>query len=541
MTLYGTPPDPDADINPDSPAIPHHRAASDEGPIEPYAGAAGDTGRGPAIQAEPSHPASVGVASVASGSVNLTGTSSAETAARDSTTEGMAAADTAGTGTAGTGTTATGTEATGTIQTTTAAVGTASAPRAATGARVEDATAYALSDLEPPDEAPEIPPWDRRPLMVVLAIAAVLVMLAIASGMASANLFRGQSPAWQAAAGATDGPSPTTAPVVPPPAQQTVTLSGVGDIIMGSLPGSVPPNDGAGFFDEVKSALAADLVMGNLDMPLTEDTGRVKCAEGSTGCHQFYLPPSYAGHLRDGGFHLVSLANNHTNDMGADGLRNTRAALEAAGVQHTGAPNQITTVDVKGFKIAVLGFSVYAWGQNLNNIPAAEELVRKADAEADIVVIQMQGGAEGSDKAHVRPGPEIFLGENRGDLIKFSHAVIDAGADVVMGHGPHIMRGMEFYKGRLIAYSLGNFCGYKVLNSSGYLGVGGVLKVTLTKDGSWAGGELVSTEMVRSGFPAPDPDMRALEFVNGLSQEDFGDAAAQISTTDGAITPPETP
>src|SRR4029453_6485763 len=142
--------------------------------------------------------------------------------------------------------------------------------------------------------------------------------------------------------------------------------------------------------------------------------------------------------------------------------------------------------------------------------------------EADLVVIQMQGGAEGSDKTHVRPGHEIFLGEDRGDLSAFSHAVIDAGADVIFGHGPHVMRGMEFYKGRLIAYSLGNFCGYKVLSSAGFAGVGGVLKVTLTKDGSWSRGELVATEMVRGGYPAPDAEKRALAFVNNLSSDDFG-------------------
>ncbi len=116
-------------------------------------------------------------------------------------------------------------------------------------------------------------------------------------------------------------------------------------------------------------------------------------------------------------------------------------------------------------KVAVLGFAVYAWGQNLNNIPAAISLVQKADELADLVVIQMQGGAEGSDQTHVRPGKETFAGEDRGDLMKFTHAMIDAGADVVFGHGPHVMRGMEFYKGRLIAYSLGNFAGSGVLTA----------------------------------------------------------------------------
>jgi capsule synthesis protein PGA_cap len=256
------------------------------------------------------------------------------------------------------------------------------------------------------------------------------------------------------------------------------------------------------------------------------------------GCFQLYLPPSYANPLHAGGFQVLNLANNHTNDMGPAGLASTRSALEGAGIQHTGAPNQITYVDVKGVKVAVLGFSVYSWGQNLNNIPAATALVRKAAAAADLVVIQMQGGAEGADKTHVKAGKENYLGEDRGDLVAFSHAVIDAGADVVFGHGPHVMRGMEFYKGRLIAYSLGNFCGYGVLSTAGYLGVGGVLKVTLKRDGTWAAGQLVPTEMVRGGLPAVDADKRALPFVNELSHEDFGTNAAAISASDGTITGP---
>jgi hypothetical protein len=190
-------------------------------------------------------------------------------------------------------------------------------------------------------------------------------------------------------------------------------------------------------------------------------------------------------------------------------------------LQYTGGVGQITNVTVKGVKVAVLGFSVYSWGASLNNIEAASALVKQAAAQADLVVIQMQGGAEGSDKSHVPSGHEIFLGEDRGDLKTFSHAVIDAGADVVFGHGPHIMRGMEFYKGRLVAYSLGNFCGYRVLGTGGFLGVGGVLKVTLHKDGTWAGGKLVPTKMINGGIAAPDDDKRALDFVAGLSREDF--------------------
>jgi hypothetical protein len=416
-------------------------------------------------------------------------------------------------------------------------------------------TSAALDWVLPDDdlEPDEIPAWDRGPLMVALAAGAALVLLAVLSGVVtSAMVGDDRHPvSWQFPPGPPT-PVPTTAPAGPVDGD-TITLAGVGDVIMGTAPGDLPPRAGSGFFDRVKDALAADLVMGNLETPLTEDTGRVKCrpetptpAPGNpspsptapAGCHQFYLPPSYAEHLRDAGFHLMTLANNHTNDMGPEGLRNTRDALEAVGIRHTGAPNQITYVNIEGVRVAVIGFAIYSWSQNLNNIPAARALVRKADAEADIVVIQMQGGAEGSDKTHVRPGKEMFLGENRGDLIAFTHAVVDEGADVVFGHGPHIMRGMEFYKGRLIAFSLGNFCGYGVLRSTGFLGVGGVLKVILNRDGSWAGGRLVPTRMVSGGMPAPDSDQRALAFVNGLSRDDFGTAAARIAPGTGLITPP---
>lgn len=416
-------------------------------------------------------------------------------------------------------------------------------PRPVSPAAAPDAAAW-LEGVQLDDGPDLVPPWDRRPLMVVIAAGVALVLLAVISGVVASSMFAGpdNGSAWQTPGGPV-GPTgaPSSGPAGPGVANGAITLSGVGDVIMGTLPGKLPPKGGEGFFDAVKDALAADLVMGNLETPLTENTGVSKCPADSNGCFQFYLPPSYANHLKAGGFQVLNLANNHTNDMGSKGLAFTRAALDAAGINHTGAPNQITYVEVKGVRVAVLGFAIYSWGQNLNNIPAAEALVRQADETADIVAIQMQGGAEGSDRTHVKPGHELFLGEDRGDLMKFSRAVIDAGADVVFGHGPHIMRGMEFYKGRLIAYSLGNFCGYGTLNSSGFLGVGGVLKVTLNRDGSWVRGTLVATEMVKGGLPQPDGANRAWSFVNGLSKTDFGAAAAQISPTDGSIAGPLTP
>ena len=252
-----------------------------------------------------------------------------------------------------------------------------------------------------------------------------------------------------------------------PPPVKTITLSAVGDIIMGVAGAGMPANDGRDFFAKVKHLLTADLVMGNMEEPLTVDTGYVKCRPEQTRCNQFRVPPSYAEHLRDAGFHLLNQANNHGYDYGPKGYTNTQKALEAHGLRHTGARGQITLIDVAGVRVAVLGFSPYPRDNSLIDLAAAKAVVEKAAAQADVVVIQVHWGAEGADRTHVRPGTEYFLGENRGDPIRFSHTVIDAGADLVIGHGPHTLRAMELYRGRLIAYSLGNFAGGRGLKGDG--------------------------------------------------------------------------
>jgi poly-gamma-glutamate capsule biosynthesis protein CapA/YwtB (metallophosphatase superfamily) len=383
-----------------------------------------------------------------------------------------------------------------------------------------------------------------RPVLTVTLILAVLLGVGVGS-VAFAN--RGSdrdAPRWQPAPG---GASRTSAA---PRAKQTesdttaetsaFTLSATGDIIMGSAPNRLPARGGEGFFDSVRDGLASDLVMGNLEQPLTGDTGSSKCGSPPrANCFAFRSPTSYAAHLKDAGFQLLNTANNHSKDYGAQGYRNTVEALEGAGLAHTGAEDQITVVETKGVKVAVLGFSPYEGANDLNDLDHARSVVQKATEQADVVVVQVHMGAEGSDRTHVRPGSELFFGENRGNPIRFSKAVIDAGADLVIGHGPHVLRGMQFYQGKLIAYSLGNFAGGgKTLSNTGVLKYGGILRVSLTKDGSWAGGTFVSTYMNQAGVPTRDTGgERSRKLVAALSKDDFGDAAAKIGS-DGSISPP---
>src|SRR5581483_11931780 len=191
-------------------------------------------------------------------------------------------------------------------------------------------------------------------------------------------------------------------------------------------------------------------------------------------------------------------------DYGASGQVDTVAAVRAAGMLTTGRPGEIAYANVRGTRVALVGFAPYPWAQSLLEIPAAQALVRKADAWADLVVVTMHAGAEGARHLHVRPGTEWFLGENRGNSMAFAHAVVRAGADLVVGSGPHVLRGLEWYRDRLIAYSLGNFLGDGTLNLAGPRSIAASLQVVLRPDGSWAGGRLEPLRLVSPGVPVPD-------------------------------------
>jgi Bacterial capsule synthesis protein PGA_cap len=318
--------------------------------------------------------------------------------------------------------------------------------------------------------------------------------------------------------------SKRAAPKVP---EGVVAIVATGDIVMGSTP-NLPPDRGRSFFSDVQTDLAGDVVLGNLEGTLSTGGGS-KCGRGSTNCYAFQTPPSYARWLAQAGFTVLNLANNHAFDFGASGLRQTTQALTRAGLRYTGRPGQVTVQDVGQIRVAVVGFAPYPWAASLNDVAAAKRLVRKAARNADVVVVTMHAGAEGTDRQHLTRRNELFLGENRGNPVRFAHAVVDAGADLVVGHGPHVLRGMEWYRNRLIAYSLGNFAGYKVFSLGGPLSTSGILRVTLRGDGKFETGRLVPTQLVGAGLPALDPAEEAHGVVRGLSRDDFGARAVKIA------------
>jgi hypothetical protein len=313
---------------------------------------------------------------------------------------------------------------------------------------------------------------------------------------------------------------------------RSVTIAWVGDMVLASSYGT-PPDAGRLSMARVVAPLrSADLTFGNLEETLSQ-LPESKCG-GSPNCFAFQAPPSYAKLMTAAGFDVMNVANNHADDFGPAGARSTERALRAAGLGWTGRPGQITILRRQGLRIAFLGFAPYRWAARLEQVRVAQALVRRAAAKADLVVVAMHAGAEGSAATHVPRGTETFLGENRGDSRRFAHAVVAAGADLVVGSGPHVIRGIERYHGRLIAYSLGNFVGYKNFGTGGTLSLSAILSVELRGDGAFEDGTWTSLRLDRDALPHPDPSHASARLVAQLSREDFGAAAPRIAAN-GAI------
>ena len=300
---------------------------------------------------------------------------------------------------------------------------------------------------------------------------------------------------------------------------EIIRFAAMGDIMMGNQ-GSLPTDGGYGLFRDVKPYLEdRDVVLGNLEGPLT-DRGKPTKAAVKGRSYVFRTPPSYGKHLKDAGVTVVSLANNHANDYGPEGRAQTRQVLNDLGIVYTGAPGQIAWQNLEGKRVAFIGLAPNAGCQNINDIPGAVALVKKAaeDPEA-IVVVTFHGGAEGTAHMKLPNGPETYLGEKRGDLRRLSRAVIDAGADLVIGHGPHVPRGFEVYKKRIIAYSLGNFATAAGINVQGATGLAPLLLVDVTPSGELVAFNVISFRQQYNQGPKKDAKDEAKKVMRSLSEE----------------------
>jgi poly-gamma-glutamate capsule biosynthesis protein CapA/YwtB (metallophosphatase superfamily) len=372
----------------------------------------------------------------------------------------------------------------------------------------------------------------RSRLFAILGPAVALVAAACSAGGPPASEATGSA---RPAVTVTTAGAPNPAALPRKSAAATsVTLTAVGDMILGITP-ALPPDPGS-YFAAVEPELrhGAQIVFGNLEGTLTTATTS-KCGAGpSSDCFAFRNPPSYARYFSQAGFTVLNDANNHSHDFGAAGQAQTVRSIHAAGMAQTGLPGEITRVTAHGIPVAFVAFAPYDYTASLLDLPAARALIGQAARQAQIVVVYMHAGAEGSDADHVTGREETFLGEDRGNPEAFAHMAIDAGASLVIASGPHVLRGLQFYHGHLIAYSLGNFAGYHNFAIEGDLTMSAILRVTLSSSGRFEKARLYPVQLSGAGRPVPGGG--TIAFVAGLSAADFGATAARIGPS-GVIKP----
>lgn len=326
---------------------------------------------------------------------------------------------------------------------------------------------------------------------------------------------------------------------VEPNSPDTISIIGVGDMMLGTNYPSkayLPPNDGKDILKPVESILKdADLTFGNLEGCLLTSGGHVKRCSDPSKCYAFRMPDHYVNYLLQAGFDVLSIANNHMGDFGSPGRENTVRILEEENIHFAGLLKYPKAeFELGGVKYGFCAFAPNNGTVQIGDVAGAQKIVKELAEKVDIVIVSFHGGAEGSKHRHVTRKTEYFYGENRGNVYDFAHKMVDAGADVIFGHGPHVTRAIELYKDRFIIYSLGNFCTYGRFSLRGSKGVAPIIKLNTTKDGKFISGKAIPIIQTGEGGPRIDKTNKAILELQELTKADFPETKLTIKA-DGSI------
>jgi len=308
--------------------------------------------------------------------------------------------------------------------------------------------------------------------------------------------------------------------------KDTISITAVGDIMIGSAyptMANLPKHDGLKSFKAVDSFLKGDIVFGNLEGCFLNDGKSTKCKD-TTGnsCFAFRMPERYAGIIKKAGFNLLSIANNHVGDFGLKGSEKTMKLLDSLEIKYAGLLSHPSVFFEKdSIRYAFCAFAPNENTVSINQLDSAKALVSALKARAHIVIVSFHGGGEGSNFQHVPRAKEVFYKENRGDVYEFAHLMIDAGADVILGHGPHVTRAMEVYKSKFIAYSLGNFCTYGMFNLSGPSGIAPILQLKINSKGDFLFADIVSVKQTKINGLKIDSTHAAFKKIRFLTNTDL--------------------
>jgi len=325
------------------------------------------------------------------------------------------------------------------------------------------------------------------------------------------------------------------------PENKKITVIGVGDIMLGSNYPSknlLPKNDYNILSDTEKILQDADITIGNLEGTLFDEGGTPKSCSDPSVCFVFRTPSKYGQYLKEAGFDYLSIANNHSNDFGDEGIRQTMKNLDELGIKYTGIKKlaETTIIEKDNLKYGFVSFAPLSKTVDLNDYEYGAELIKSLKSEVDIVIVMFHGGAEGNGKEHLTRKTEMFFGENRGNVFKFARMAVDAGADIIFGQGPHVTRAIELYKNKFISYSAGNFATYGKFNLKGSSGIAPIFKITLDSKGNFIEGEIIPVRQTKGVYgPFIDENKSAVKEIISLNKSDFPEGNGLSVSEDGKI------
>ena len=237
----------------------------------------------------------------------------------------------------------------------------------------------------------------------------------------------------------------------------------------------------------------------NLEGVITSNSYIKKCTSGPH-CYVFQMPDKIAEILAGNNIHIANLANNHSMDLGSSGQLDTAKILLKHGVAPIGMLQKYTEKIVKlnEKEYVFIGISPHKNTFSIFDKEGLNTLIESHKQAKRLVVVTAHMGAEGENAYKVQDKEEIFLGSNRGNPIRIARNLIDSGADLFIGHGPHVMRPIEVYKDRLIVYSLGNFLTYGAFNLNGNSGLGGLIRIYMEDDGKFKEGKFFGFQQTKS-------------------------------------------
>jgi poly-gamma-glutamate capsule biosynthesis protein CapA/YwtB (metallophosphatase superfamily) len=317
----------------------------------------------------------------------------------------------------------------------------------------------------------------------------------------------------------------SSADALQPVNDDTISIVAVGDIMFGTnFPNTskMPPEQGKNLLQPISNYLKnADVTFGNAEGVFLNEGGTPKGTGGQVYC--FRQPTYMAQYFVDNGFDLLSVANNHVADFGDIGLKSTNDVLSKLPIAYGGIISKpIAEIKVRNTNIGMAAFAPHKGSVDMNNIANAIKIVQDLKKRNQIVIVSFHGGAEGVTRQRVPKKKEIFYGQDRGDVHDFAHKMIDAGADVLIGHGPHVVRAVELYKNKFIAYSLGNFCTYGMFSLGGASGNAPLLKLYVNQKGDFNKAEIISCKQYGEGGPVLDEVKKnAFNTIAYLTKLDF--------------------